>query len=727
MKNGPSTNLSVSIEAQVLIDSVKIGSFELPEELLLHILSYLTPHEMLRLQKTNHFFHQFAADKTLWKRHIARYFPYLKDTYANEYDENPYQLFLEEAKRCHTEETMVGIPLSLLFSALKGDIYVIENAKLSELKKEALYIRAASNGHRMALLRLGFGEKEEAFLVACRKGHLIGAQAVTSLRENMPAPYISKALLIAAGKGYLNVVNWLLTQFENRITEEDKQSFLMEAIQADRLSIFEKLLGNIYNTTYFNCAALHKSFAIATYLLERYGIKAMASHNNDTYEIRSLFVSAAKANQNRLVALLLDLWWKPSDIDPSFSRSEMRKAIEAAITNGNIPLIQMLSPHACITAFLVAVEKGHLAIAQWIYTQYNCVPHAMLKGEALYSAAQRAQSKIIIWLLEEFGTASFKRRLPTGLKWISALCVYPWMQWILHKTLSTISRGDKEDAFIIAVREGDVSTLKSLLSHIHDEISAQIKSKAINTAAGVGNLNAVEYLMEKFKATFLNKEAALKEAATYGHLPVVQFLLAQCAPENYTQHLRKKFHWSLLERLSLLPESLERKGEKMAAQIKGQILETAAHHKRWDVTTWLLCQYQNELSLDAKINALKSIIRHRNVELITSLLSMIDPELSYTQRGTLLISAAVSNNGVVVALLLERWESKIDKRDIKAAREEAVKHQSHAAITALSEDSTDEMFVSTKTYMLRRTTSRIVREEINQSEPNKPVSRATFT
>lgn len=70
--------------------SIVLGGYELPHEIVLNILSYLNPKELITINLLNHQWQEIARDKCLWMRHCHSYLiPVPKNTDAAE----PYQRY----------------------------------------------------------------------------------------------------------------------------------------------------------------------------------------------------------------------------------------------------------------------------------------------------------------------------------------------------------------------------------------------------------------------------------------------------------------------------------------------------------------------------------------------------------------------------------------------------------------------------------------------------------
>ncbi len=188
------------------------------------------PQDLLTSKLIEERWQSVSNEPAIWQNLINQHFPYLSQQNQSLYQTEPKTLFIKKFQRLdsiiknHPEYTAIK---QYLFASLRGEIEKIEKSEIGDKAKEQLYIYTAANGHLAGLNKLNEEAKGEALKLAAKKGHLnIIEFLLTQAGQQIPDGHKAEALRWSAIKGHHQVVQVLLIKAGQLISTEHKGMML---------------------------------------------------------------------------------------------------------------------------------------------------------------------------------------------------------------------------------------------------------------------------------------------------------------------------------------------------------------------------------------------------------------------------------------------------------------------------------------------------------------------
>lgn len=127
---------------------------DLPEEILVNILSWLPLSSVVKVSGVDHKFARISQTKEIWQNLIRCSFPHLCLSNAITYQNRPKKLFIEEHQKWQMFSALAKIDLSLIYSALENDMSkIMADQQLTAEQRTVLDIlNAAATGKQNPLL-----------------------------------------------------------------------------------------------------------------------------------------------------------------------------------------------------------------------------------------------------------------------------------------------------------------------------------------------------------------------------------------------------------------------------------------------------------------------------------------------------------------------------------------------------------------------------------------------
>ena len=419
----------------------------LPNEILAHIFSYLSPQDLLNVELVNKLWAEIAKKPYLWQDLIKQHFPYLIKRNIQHYADKPRELFTNEFIRITLEfdkhlanelkSSDIGSLKAYILPAIRGEVDKIEKYILHDDLKKALYCLGAANGHGSCLKQLDQNQKVTALIMAIQYGNFAGVELLFHASEALissrsPALPIAaqfgdldifrflwkklekregklvtskmdEAFLNAAKHGHLAIVQEISSQFTEAITSEDKKTAMIYAAEEGHLNMLMWLLNEFKidanQDTFKNifiCAAEKGHLEIIQNLLLNY------RHNLSKSVIKDAFLRAANCGKASVVRELL--LQAGQDITCEMIRSGANEASQ----RGYIEVLKELfdlSPDMMITKkrFLVeAAKNGYYDIVEYCLGSNQI--DAPTLGKALSNAAANGRKNIFAALINYYLT-----------------------------------------------------------------------------------------------------------------------------------------------------------------------------------------------------------------------------------------------------------------------------------------------------------------------------------
>ncbi len=268
-----------------------------------------------------------------------------------------------------------------------------------------------------------------------------------------------------------------------------------------------------------------------------------------------------------------------------------------------------------------AALHGHIMVLKHLFLKHKHKIAADPKGQALRNAARHGRVKTTAFIIEqckdEISTGFYGRAFEDAAEQGHAAILA-----ILTNTHVEIEASYKGRAFNVAAQCGRLAVIEYMLNHCLKDISYVEKGSALNYAAEIGHADIVRVLLQQAGNDIDNvdKESALTLAASKGFLPVVQAILIAVGneidagdKEQALQIAQNYGHGSIVEafkqynvghafkdaatfgQVEMVQWLLERASDEITSEFKGLALGGAAKNGYIDVIEVLLDKAANEI------------------------------------------------------------------------------------------------------------------------------------
>lgn len=359
----------------------------------------------------------------------------------------------------------------------------------SRVKGEALKA-AARNGH-LAVLHILLLEKRRgvtnhdiglALVYAAREGYLEIIQALCQ-RQTISAVDKGEALMCAAIAGHVAIVQFLLIQYEDSLSQEAKGRALMSAVMNKREEAVKMILKQASSgilaqnkVQALNYAACQGDVLMVHILLPLIGDNLLPRDKGD------VLIGAARNGHLAVVQVLLTFYGE-----------------------------EILSWYINLALFLAA-EKGRTTVVQALLTQASCVIDSESKEQALINAARRGwwrPAHFILTHCHEISLAAKGKSLVAAARNGHLVLV----QIVLAQFGEEISVSYKSEALKYALQKRHRKIAQLLFAHVGKSVFDYFKEKMTRGAEEVSNEKQVETLAKSLSCLAIRSEKKKSDLA----------------------------------------------------------------------------------------------------------------------------------------------------------------------------------------------------------------------
>lgn len=390
----------------------------------------------------------------------------------------------------------------------------------------------------------------ELVAIAARGGHVDVLQWLWRSSQYAETIFVV-ALKLAAGRGHLASVTWLLESGAMRLPCSDRgqHDALWNAVGGGHVSVFAYLYdergfqfgdygefmlpidhaaraGSLQLVTELDARGVSRFSKSALFAAVKGGATALVqwllAHAPASLVNDELCLLAADCGDLALVELLYAVHPTPFNVG----------AMVSAAGRGQLPLLEWLFPivrassahrsdgFGYTVAIYLAAMNGHLAVVQWLYRHLRGFASAPMYYEhhAVSDAAGSGHEAIARWLHAQLESDEHQQRPPYDLTLVAASGRLHLVQWLVESSRVKPVRF----AYDLVAANGHLTTLQYLYALDPDGVS----STTVDAAAKNNRLGVVQWLVEHANVAGVE---ALDLAAKHNHHRVVRWLHAHTA------------------------------------------------------------------------------------------------------------------------------------------------------------------------------------------------------